>query len=217
MTKNKYIRISFILAFTSSILLFAYLSYIDTKYSRLINNELISFQTIQKLTKESNNNYILLLELMDPPLTCNSESLYQEWWNMTVNNNQLIDSIKNSLTDNKKADQAFNDLLKSRNIYINTVLKIIPPSFCKKNDSCRIAFTNQIKPSFLSYQTALENYTKLRKDILSQQNYKLSSSVFKFGTLFLSFSLSTVLIPLLVVFLTLFMVYILTLGYVDKR
>jgi hypothetical protein len=217
MSKNKYIRISFIVAFTSSVLLFAYLLYIDSKYSRLINNELVSFQTIQKLTKESNKNYILLFELRNPSLTSNSESLYQEWWKSTVNNNHLMDSIKQSHIGNKKADQDFNDLFRSRNIYINTVVKIVPPSFCKKNDSCRIAFTQQIEPSFFSYQTALENFTKLRKDFLLQKNNELSRSVFKSGMIFFSFSLSTVLFPVLVVFLVLFTVGILAIGYYDKR
>jgi hypothetical protein len=217
MFKNKYIRISFIVAFTSSCLLFAYLLYVNNQYNRLINNELVSFQTIQKLTKESNKNYILLLELINPPFPCNSDSLYQEWWKVTTSNNLLMDSIKNSLINNKEADQAFNDLFKSRKVYHNTVVKIIPPSFCKRNDSCRIAFARQIKPSFFSYQAALENYTKLRKDILSQKSNELSRSAFKSGAFFFSFSLSMVLLPVLFVFLILFMVNILAIGYYDKR
>jgi hypothetical protein len=217
MFKNKYIRISFIVAFTSSCLLFAYLLYIDSLYSRLINNELASFQTIQKLTKESNKNYILLLELINPPFPCNSDSLYQEWWKVATSNNHLMDSIKNSLNNNKEADQAFNDLFTSRKVYHNTVVKIIPPSFCKRNDSCRIAFAKQVKPSFFSYQAALENYTKLRKDILLQKNNELSRSVFKSGAFFFSFSLSMVLLPVLVIFLMLFIVGILAIRYYDER
>jgi hypothetical protein len=217
MLKNKYIKISFIIAFTSSGLLFAYLLYIDSLYSRMINNELISFQAIQKLTKESNKNYILLLEFINPPLISNPDSLYQEWWNLTQNNNRLMDSIKKSLIDNKNADQSFDELFTSRKIYHNTVVEIIPSSFCKQDDSCRIAFAKHIKPSFFSYQMALENFTKLRKDFLSQKNNELSRSAFKSGMIFFSFSILTVLLPVLIIFLLLFTVSILAIGYYDKR
>ncbi|MDR3668922.1 MAG: MCP four helix bundle domain-containing protein [Ignavibacteriaceae bacterium] len=215
-TKKGLVFFLLLLIIGLSILFYFYLLNIDKKYSRIIKNETTLYNNIQDITFGANRGYLLLYKIMETDDQQKRNSLIDQKNLSVAKNDSLINKVLSSLTE-KKDRLPLNELISSRQEYIQNCARFEEYLISEKKDSAQYFLINKIEPSFLTYQDELISFIDSNTTNVLENSEHITSEVKRNSSIVLLFGLSPLLIVILflIILVVLLLIMILFLKNVE--
>lgn len=215
-TKKGLVFFLLLLIIGLSILFYFYLLNIDKKYSRIIKNETTLYNNIQDITFGANRGYLLLYKIMETDDQQKRNSLIDQKNLSVAKNDSLINKVLSSLTE-KKDRLPLNELISSRQEYIQNCARFEEYLISEKKDSAQYILINKIEPSFLTYQDELISFIDSNTTNVLENSEHITSEVKRNSSIVLLFGLSPLLIVILflIILVVLLLIMILFLKNVE--
>jgi hypothetical protein len=176
-----------------SIFFYYYLVNIDKSYSQIIHKETTLYNHIQDITFGANKGYLVLYKIIETSDKRMRDSLIIQKNLAVAKNDSLINEVLFSLTDNKDKS-SLNDLIKSRQEYIQNCAQFEDYLTTNKRDSASNILINKIEPSYLRYQNELISFIDINTSNVLEHSGNITSDIRRNSFIVLLFGLSPVII-----------------------
>lgn len=147
----------------------------NEKYNKLVEVESSNFDTFQKWTSTSNQNFIKLFEVLETSDNTRVDSLYSNWQLVNKDIDNYISNLRMSSSLNIKDDTFFQRMIESRLTYFKNVDNFMS---LKKTESAVSGnyFFKDLKPSFIAFQDNLGDFVQYYQEHINKNNNTISQS-----------------------------------------
>jgi len=176
--KKHYAFIGF-LSLPFIILFLLYLSFIsiDSKYSKIINDEAESMTLIQKLTEESINNYFVIRNILITSDAAEKKEMEVMWHKNNEHINSYLDSLSRVNLIQMLNNQTLNYLTDARKVYVSKCLKFFEILDSKDIEKSSNYFRKEVEESFFVYENYISNFISIHKAEVASYNISISKQV----------------------------------------
>lgn len=145
------------------------------KYNKLVEVESSNFDTFQKWTTASNQNFIRLFEVLETADNRQVDSIYSNWQLVNGDIDNYISKLRMSSSLNIQDDTFFLRMIASRMIYFKNVDNFIVTKKTASKESGKYFFKD-VKPSFITFQDNLGDFVQYYQEHISQNNNAIFQS-----------------------------------------
>ncbi len=147
----------------------------NEKYNKLVEVESSNFDTFQKWTSTSNQNFIRLFEVLETKDNSQVDSLYSKWQLVNQDIDIYISNLRMSSSLNIKDDTFFQQLIESRMTYFKNVDNFITTKKTLAVES-KNYFFKDLKPSYIVFQDNLGDFVQYYQEHINQNNNAIFQS-----------------------------------------
>jgi hypothetical protein len=147
----------------------------NEKYNKLVEVESSNFDTFQKWTSTSNQNFIRLFEVLETSDNRQVDSLYSTWLMINQDIDNYISNLRMSSSLNIQDDTFFQRMIESRMSYFKNVENFINNKKTGVKEAGNYFFKD-LKPSFIVFQDNLGDFVQYYQEHINQNNNALFQS-----------------------------------------
>ena len=183
----------------------------NEKYNKLVEVESSNFDTFQKWTSKSNQNFMRLFEVLETTDKHKIDSLHSNWLAVNKDIDEYISNLRMSSSLNILNDTLFQAMMAHRLTYFNNVDKFIRIRQTASNASGQYFFED-LKPSFMAFQDNLGDFVQYYQEHINRNNNAIYQSSIKslWGVIFVG------LMPIVGLTLLLTLSFVYLLWFVNK-
>ncbi len=187
------------------------------KYNKLVEIDSSNFDTFQKWTLTSNQNFIRLFEVLETNDNRQIDSLYAHWQGVNKDIDNYISKLRTSSSLNIVDDTFFQKMITHRMTYFKNVDYFIEIKKTASNTSEQYFFKD-LKPSFITFQDNLGDFVQYYQEHINQNNNAIfqSSRNSMWGVLLVGFMPVVGLVTLLVLSFLYLLWFVKKLDFVNQ-
>ncbi len=154
----------------------AYLLYSSNeKYNQLVDVESRNFDTFQKWTSASSQNFIRLFEVLEASDNHHVDSLFSNWQIVNKDINHYITNLRLSSSLNIQDDTFFQAMIAHRLTYFKNAENFIAIKKSSSKEAGTYFFKN-LKPSYITFQDNLGDFVQYYQEHINDNNNAIFQS-----------------------------------------
>lgn len=147
----------------------------NEKYNKLVEVESSNFDTFQKWTSTSNQNFIRLFEALETADNRQVDSIYSKWQLVNGDIDNYISKLRMSSSLNIQDDTFFQAMIVTRMAYLKNVDNFIATKKTASKESGKYFFKD-VKSSFITFQDNLGDFVQYYQEHINENNNAIFQS-----------------------------------------